>query len=442
MITTFLAVAAVLFLCGLFLGGSPVEENRISWVGLTVSAGAMIAMAVFATRLPGDAVAGASHGAWLGGGGVLLLGIVARFRESKVTAPIALGALAAYLAAQQGPMAIFGLIAAAAILSIIVGLPSGYAFMLTAAASAAIGRLADQPDHPGAASLGILCATTLAAAALVSGLVEKRQPLAIVCTLLMVAGGGWLIARGVIAHPIVPFLAAPIAGLAVHFILPPNETPNPISNILAALIWLGLATLSFATQRSLGMAICLLMGAGVPLVLGNPRAAGSSAALAGLVWYRLLRLANPDLAAGSDLSQFYLLTGLVLGAGLGAIAGEWRARVDGLKGVCGGVLWGFIVAAGSVLSQIVFDVKGLSGVLAGSGLGSMTGMPAKRPMTGLAVTAAIGGTSAALLDWTDKLIPDDRAGKVAIFVSSFATLAILAAALYLLQRKPKPVKAS
>jgi hypothetical protein len=442
MVNTFLIIAGVLFLCGILLAKPTDEKDRPSWVSIAVAAVAAIAFALCARLVTNPDLPSVSNGAWLGGGGALVLVVLARFRNVRAETPIALGAIAASQATVVGHGAIFGLIAIAGALAIILGLATPYAFLLSAASAAAISRLATNPDHPAAASLGLTCATIVAAGAFAAGFFEKRAWIAVVVSFVIVVAGGYLASKGLVLHPIVPFLAAPVAGLAVWFLLPDGEESSVMTTVLAALIWLGLATLSFATQQKLGMAISLLMGAGVPLALGNGKAAGSAAALGALVWYQLLRSANPDLTSGSDLSQFYLLTGIVLGVGLCALAGEWRAKVHGDKGVVGGVLWAFLAASSTVLAQIVFEVKGLSGVLAGSGLGCMAKIPAKRPMTGLAITAIIGGTSAALIDWTDKLSPDDRPGKVHDFIISFVAVAVIAALLFLLQRTRKPAKES
>ena len=169
------------------------------------------------------------------------------------------------------------------------------------------------------------------------------------------------------------YLAGMVLGVAVNWLMD-DEGIDAVRPLLAAILWIGLATVGFGLRKGYGMSLGLMGGVSTLLLLGNVRALLSLGPLAGLVMYRVFREVHVDATRALDIGQHYALIGLTLGAIMPLMPVEWlrsRAELHGIRVPTSSVLWLMMLAAAPVGTALVLGPKGVVGFVAGLGFASL-----------------------------------------------------------------------
>lgn len=257
-------------------------------------------------------------------------------------------------------------------------LVSSAAFPLALGAVVAVdflGRNAMQGDAFGWS--GTLLAVAIAASAVISFLIPRgvssalRQvaALGLLTLAVVVIGQRYLGVR----DTWVLTLAGAAIGLAVNWLLDENESDS-VKPLIAAVMWIGLATLGFALRRGYGMSLGLLGGASTLLILGNPRALLTLGPLAGLVMYRLFREEHVEATRALDIGQHYALIGLTIGALLPLLPADWYRGRNSLAGIrisLSGLLWILFLAFIPAAAGLLMGPKGVVGFIVGLGFAGL-----------------------------------------------------------------------
>ncbi len=222
----------------------------------------------------------------------------------------------------------------------------------------------------------------------------------------------------------------PIAGAALSALvayMAPAQKSSSLTVALAAVAWLGAATLAFSFKQGFGIALLALGGVVTAVMGGNRLALAAVTPALGLAGFRLFRELNPDSVRAFDIGQHYALIGLLLGLALVLVAVE-AVRAKGARPVS--LALGGLAIAGTVLASIVFlGAKGTLGLFIGLGMG-----PVVAVLTGHArggVTAVGVGGMALVAAGTPLLLPAmelGRDGKVQVLFFSGLLIAALAVA--------------
>lgn len=445
MVSLFAGIAVIAALGSLFFAERSRPKEGPSWatVAFAVLAAFLGYLAISRSQPTANADFSAAYPAGILA--VLLTGLLEKFRKAPVTVSIGLGTLLAVLSEHNSSaIQTQAILAGLAIGGLVLGTDSA---MLTAFAGGALVSLnyfAVQ-NHVTVADAAVKVGLLLTVASLAPLATKRAKAIpsaatAVAVALFLFVGVKLSMGNGESSSLVKLAFLPLIAGLAVHWLISDGDTPRSTStSLVAGLVWLGGATLSFSLMRSTGLGLWLLLGAGVPLALGNSTAVGSAAPFAALTWYRLIQ---NDLTVGSDLSRFYVLTGLAAGVGLVAAGWEWRGRVDGLPGAIGGGLWALLAGGASILAGLVFGARGFAGSLEGSGLGSMLAGNHRRPVTPILLSAVMASMGALFLPTLQQSSPFGRDEKIKVFISCAAAILLIAGTLYALQidRKAEPAK--
>lgn len=248
---------------------------------------------------------------------------------------------------------------------------------------------------------------------------------AVCCTRYMHLEGG----------PVSLFMAVVVA-FAVHKMLPPTNPSDPLRSGVAALLWLGLATVSFGLAKSLGMALALGLAAAMLCMLDNRRALLTLGPLVGLVLYRTFREAHPDISRALDIGQHYALVGLITGAVLPLLPSDWLRTG---RSAAGATLWGVLLVGLPAVLSLVLGAKGAVGFVAGLGLALwIESFRAEASVLPVALSAGIAGLLFATYGWTASLGALSRDDKLKFFVWTSVVVAVVAMALAAIRyRAPK-----
>ena len=431
----FAGIAVLAAIGSFFFGDRSDPKTAPSWVVLATSvvAACFGLFAIQHAQSPDAPPLSMAFGS--GALAVLVCGVIDRFAKPPPAVSVALGCLVALFGQVGGTAScVQASIAGAAIVALVVGSDSAMATAFASSGLVGLNFFAKSSDNQSAGPAAKIAAL-LAVASLIpllAGRFKVPSVVSSICVPLFLA----VVAATAVSSSgngqLGQFIFLPLlAGLAAHWLLTDDGvSTKPATNLIVGLLWLGGATLAFALMKSAGLALWLVLGAGVPLVLGNNVALGSAAPFAALTWYRLVQ---SDLTAGSDLSRFYVLTGLAAGIGLVAAGWEWRGRVEGLAGAVGGGLWAFLAGGVALLAGVVFGPRGFVGVLEGSGLGSMLGGSHRRPLTPMILSAVMASIGALCLAGVHQTSPYGRDEKTRLFVSAIAAVLVVAGVLYALQ---------
>ncbi|MGV3615571.1 MAG: hypothetical protein ACO1SV_09580 [Fimbriimonas sp.] len=335
----------------------------------------------------------------------------------------------------------FALVASAGLASLALrGVPATTA-ATTAAAVAAASYLGDQRlQHAAAPTLAIV----VALGAVVGGVMTAASKVSVARALLpamwaMVAAG--FLAIWVVKEPGVAISVAvgAIAGLAVRYLVPEDEEIDALRVGIAALIWLGVATLTFGLLRGFGMSLALLGGLAALLPSGGRRGLLTLGALAGLVMYRLLREAHADASRALDIGQHYALVGLALGFILPLLPTDWFAFARrGTADAAGTFLWGLLALAAPVLVLLVFGGVGAVGFIAGLGLsGLVQALRGRNDSLPIPLGMGMAGTTLLLTGWVDSVTGLTRDEKLRALAFAAVGIAVVAGLLVVLSRKGK-----
>lgn len=336
----------------------------------------------------------------------------------------------------------FALIASAALSSLALGgaaLPTA----ATAAAVAAAGYLGDQSmEHTAAPTLAVV----VGLGAVVGGIVGQGLKSAAVKSLLPALGAvvaaGFLGMRVVNENGVVvSVLAGAVSGIAVRYLVPEDEAPDALRVGIAALIWLGVATLAFGLLKGFGMSLALLGGLAALVPAGGRKGLLTLGALSGLVMYRLLREAHPDASRALDIGQHYALIGLALGFLLPLLPTDWLGT--GRKSdAAGAFLWGLLALGVPVLVLLVFGGVGAVGFIAGLGLsGLVQALRGRAEILPLPLGMGMAGITLQLSGWIETVTGLTRDEKLRTLGIAAVGIVVIAGLLMAVSGKQKEVAA-
>ena len=374
----------------------------------------------------------------------ILAGVVAAGAAVWLSNPVSALALgvagASVLPAVAGtalPSAQFALIGSAALTSLALGglaLPCA----ATAAAVAAAGYLGDQRlAHTAAPTLGIV----VGLGAVVGGVIGQGMKSNLARAFLPAVGA--VVAAGFLGLKVVgengvttSVLAGALCGLAVRYLVPEDEEVDALRVGIAALIWLGVATLAFGLLKGFGMSLALLGGLAALLPSGGRKGLLTLGALSGLVMYRLLREAHPDASRALDIGQHYALVGLALGLIIPLLPADWFGRLlAGNRTAGGAFLWGLLALGTPVLVLLVFGGVGAVGFIAGLGLsGLIQALRGRSEILPLPLGMGMAGITLLLSGWIDSVTGLVRDEKLKVLGIAAVGLIVVAGLLAVLSR--------
>ncbi|MFQ3587590.1 MAG: hypothetical protein SNJ74_11355 [Fimbriimonadaceae bacterium] len=206
-----------------------------------------------------------------------------------------------------------------------------------------------------------------------TGLPATGKVMASAAVLLVVASaGGFLVGTRLVGAaefwPLLPIGIA--AGLVVGWVVGDDDVSSLFGVLLGTAIWLGAATLAFASSRGLGTSLLLMGGVAAMLTLGVRRPIATLGPLAAIVAFRVYRELQPEAARAFDIGQHYTMLGLLLGALGLAMMVEWRRThaVAGPRGGLAAAAWGYLAMLTPFAAAMLIAAKGYVGVLMGLGL--------------------------------------------------------------------------
>jgi len=298
-------------------------------------------------------------------------------------------------------------------------------------------------SHAGLA-LGIAAAFVGAASLVIANQLKiaesKRGGIAAVLFAVLFGGAAWAVATRYVWLSDFWRIAvgAILVALVVAWFVPRGENGGSLPYLVGVIVWLGAATLAFAYLRGFGMAVCLLAAMSVLLVARHGGAVLTLGLLAALVAYRVLREFHPGAARALDIGQHYALIGLMVGAGVIAVAAEYRRERASTPytAAIGLALCGILPVLGATL----IAAKGFVGILVGLGVGTaLAGMRGDREAKPLALQMGLGLFMAGSFAWYEKLLELTRDEKVkALYWSTPAVLVLALLLVVLGRRKSSP----
>lgn len=376
------------------------------------------------TSMLGDLVYGFGLGSFLFG---------ASLGEASVDTAVKLGGLVAGLAVGALP-SLGSLKSRAGLVAVIVAFAAGIATMI-----ARIGYSAP------ANQIGVLtCWIALVALAgrwgAEQALAKKSVWPTFGVAVLIFGALGWVVVSVYFGQSDVAnvVIASVVAVLVSAWAVPVGRS-GVVSWGIASVIWLGLATFAFSQSFGFGMAVGGLFGVGCALLIGRADLLPAIGVMVGLSYYRLFREHNSEVVQAFDIGQHYALIGFILGVvvlvafadGLLRRRGSWSGR-----GHIGAAIVGLIAAIIVVGASSFFGPKGAIGLIVGL---SVAPMVARLTTAGSSWTVAGSmGLQAAVivayrpLTWDIEL---DREGKLRLLIWLGASVIVLVAALWALERR-------
>ena len=364
---------------------------------------------------------------------------------------IALGALgpAALLALTPKPLdsALMALPAAAALSSLV--LPSRSSFLVTIVAalgciSAAFGLNNDLSFVSPSAGIVLFGAVALVG---LGGLgfnrlapnAAKIWPI-VACVLLAAIGYGASVKYLSLGPGWVGLAAAPVVALLAYWLFETTQKEESFPLLVAAALWLGLATAAFGLSKAFGVSLALLLAVGTLAVLEADRAIVTVGPMIAVVLTQLFRQIHPNAVRSVDVGQHYILIGLAIGALLPLLPYEWlfeRAELKAAKKAAGNLIWAALLCAAPLLIGIYLAPKGLVGFVAGLGLAGLFAGARKSPI--LVTTLSLGVACLSILEysWMSDLTGLERPEKIRLFLYAGFALACIAAVLAALSMQPR-----
>jgi len=221
------------------------------------------------------------------------------------------------------------------------------------------------------------------------------------------------------------------AGVALAGILAwawPTGDHRALGPILGGMITLGLATYAFSIAQSFGLSVVLASAGLAWVILGRLDLLLVLGPLVGLLGFRTLRIAFPDVTRAFDIGQHYALIGVTLGVGAILVGLEcWQVLQS--RGRLGQLLGGVLALAlgAVVLFGLMFlGVKGGVGLMVGLGLGAWISSLA-RPGSIAATIVSLGliGVVGALYGRASEFFEASRQEKTSAFLLVAGVMAVL-----------------
>lgn len=408
----------------------------------------------FASKLPTADAAGA--GLFLG----LLVSTICGFlgsrfdwRDTNPAAPIAFGAaaiaLARYAPASDVNVGAVGAAAGLALGSrIVAAAPSRWPALAAVAGGFAL--LANSLGSYAAGERGAVAGVAIAAAfALVgalarvatSGQDSKGQILKVAITIIAGLAATYLVAtRVVFMGDVFTIAVAAAIAAVITMLIVPNEDSGSAGPVLAAILWIGVATYAFSMRKGFGISVSVVTAGSILALAGNWRGLLSLGPVTALVVYRCFREMYSADSRGLDIAQHNALIALLVGFGLVALMSEWSRSRKGadFRDSIASVLWCVILLVFPVLIGVVLGGKGYVAAFAGLGIGTFLALirAEDRP---LALCAQLAVSFLMLIEFrwiTEKLdLTRDLKFQTLIW---FGVALTVAAALIALLSKPKP----
>lgn len=236
------------------------------------------------------------------------------------------------------------------------------------------------------------------------------------------------------------FDGAVLAAAITHWLVRPEAQEDSFSVVIAAVVWIGIATLAFSYQRGFGMSLAALGAVLTLLMFGNHRALLAVGPLLGLVFYRVLRESHVDAVRALDIGQHYAVIGLAFGMVAALLPGEWIARRQrgGAETSVGRLLWAIALGALPVAMAVILGAKGMVGFVAGLGFAAF--VEALRGASTPLPILFVGGSASIVVvsyDWLAKLLDLTRESKQIAFYW-IAGCALVLGLLIALMSRPDP----
>jgi hypothetical protein len=214
------------------------------------------------------------------------------------------------------------------------------------------------------------------------------------------------------------FCGAAFLGIVVHWLVPNEDSADPLRILIAAIIWIGAGTIAFQLRQGYGIAIALIGGASPLIFLGNRRAVLTLGGLGALAMYRIFREDYTDATRALDIGQHYALIGVSLGAVLPLLPGSWlRYRRPGVAGSFAGVVWIILVASASAFIAIILGPKAVIGYLAGFGFAAIVeALSGGRSLLPFSLGFGLAAWTNLLYDWLGDSLNDTREQKMKLLL--------------------------
>lgn len=391
--------------------------------GIALAFGILLAVLGYglASKLPTADAAGA--GLFLG----ILVSVVCGFlgsrfdwRDSNPVAPVAFGAAAIALAKFAPPSdANIGAIGAAAGLAlgaqIVASAPSrwpplaaiagGFALLANSLGSFAAG------ERGGMAGVAIVAGFALVGALARVATANREsgnRVLQIAITIVAGLAATYLVAtRIVFMSDVFTIAVASAIAAVVTILIVREEDSGSAGSVLAAILWVGVATYAFSMRKGFGISVSLATAGTILALAGSWRGLLSLGPMAALVVYRCFREIYSSDARGLDIAQHNALIAVLVGFGLVALMSEWSRSRDAanVRSAIASVLWCVIFLVFPVLAGVVLGGKGYVAAFAGLGIGTFIALVRAegRP---LALCAQLGVSFLMLIEFrwiTEKL---------------------------------------
>jgi len=229
-------------------------------------------------------------------------------------------------------------------------------------------------SDPALASAGTLIGIATVVAGLVASALDneklRRAAPLVAAALVAVAATGLLKGYLHLDDDIPVVIGASLAALVVYALLNDAEG-DPLRMGIAALVWVGLATVAYGFGRGLGMALALICAATILATLyrraSAPSALLSLLPLAALVLYRMIRDGQPISPPALEATQHNFLVGALLGVLVPLLPGDWLQSASSKRNVGLG-LWGLVLVLVPVATLVLAGSRGIVGLMIGAGL--------------------------------------------------------------------------
>lgn len=226
------------------------------------------------------------------------------------------------------------------------------------------------------------------------------------------------------------FGAAVLAALVVNWFLPDSRQSSNLRFLIAAVVWIALATIAFGLRKGYGMSISLMGGMGMMLLIGNRRALMTMGPVLALVMFRVFREMHSEAYRAIDIGQHYAIIGLLLGAALPLIPIEWsRILRPASSGSVAGAAFLWVVLLLGILpaAAVLLGPKGLVGFVAGLGIGSVIeGMRGSNSLHVLSLGAGLAGAGSLIYGWLGDYLDKTREAKLGVLYGVVGVLVVVA----------------
>jgi hypothetical protein len=308
-----------------------------------------------------------------------------------------------------------------------ISMPTGVAIFAAVIISADFLGQKALSNSPGATTgtmLG-LAGAVAALIALVANRSEKRGAENLVSTPKFIAVAILMILGFVVGYRLVAsqeawmiFLGAVVAAVVLHWTIRPDGKDDSLAFLIGAVIWIGIATLSFAFLKGYGMAIASVGAVMTLMILGNPRALCAAGPLLGLTFYRVLRESHGDAVRALDIGQHYAVIGVAFGLIVPLLPSEWLGRrlKETTASLVGRTIWALTLGLLPAGMAVVLGAKGIVGFVAGLGIaGLLEGVRNRNSIVPLIVASALSALVVVGYDWFAKLLDLTRQEKQIAF---------------------------